>query len=291
MASYLGPSPLSLSLPAAILDKFRTLVGFCVAVAKGLGKGRVEGVYQDALCMELQTARIPHTKEETIPILYKGVSVGHERLDIGLRDWLAMILELKAVTKGIDASHLWQVHSYMEYKRCDYGAVINFSQSMGDAGVEIAFVVKVAGVSYVYQLETGLAIPMKGSGYETPLQEGKLVSDAKAAYDRGRKDRAAEVDKALAAAAKEHLAEQPYFVVAPVDDATIGEAAISAAAISEPVPGISAKAVPTADEGRVKAERARLQGLWVQHKIKPGQPISKLLATLRKGLTEAGVAY
>ena len=288
MSSHILPSPLS--LPAAVLAKFRTLADLCGEVAKGLGKGRVEGVYQDALCMELQTARIPHTKEETIPILYKGISVGHERLDIGLRDWLDMILELKAVAKAIDASQLWQVHSYMDYKKCDYGAVINFSQSMGDMGVEIAFVVKVGGASYVYQLETGLAMPMKGNGYETPLLDGKMVSDAKAASEKAEKEKetaaAAAAEKAEKAAEKAKANEEPYSVSAPLP---LSEA------IRTTVAGTvaSAKAVTVAEEGRVAAERKRLQGLWIQHKIKvkEGQTMSKLLATLRKGLTEAGVAF
>lgn len=194
------PAPLSLS--TAIVAKFRIIVDLCNNVARGLGKGRAECVYQEALCMELQEAMIPHSKEETIPILYKGVSVGHERLDIGIRKWLDMILELKAVMKNIDESQLWQVHSYMDYKRCDYGAVINFSQSMGDTGVEIAFIVKVDGASYVYQLETGLAILMKGNGFNVPLLDGKIVSDAVASFEKEERARANALKKAVEVASK-----------------------------------------------------------------------------------------
>jgi hypothetical protein len=42
---------------------------------------------------------------------------------------------------------------------------------------------------------------------------------------------------------------------------------------------------------RIANERKRLQALWIQHKVRPEKPISKLLKTLREGLKEAGVAF
>ena len=62
--------------------------------------------------------------------------------------------------------------------------------------------------------------------------------------------------------------------------------------VSPTVAGVvaAAAAVTTAEEGRVAAERKRLQALWVAHNIKGKKP-SKLLKILREGLKEAGVAF
>ena len=300
MSSHILPS--TLVLPAATLSKLRMLAHFCGEVARGLGKGRAEAVYQEALCSELQRFNIPHTKEEVIPILYKGINVGHERLDIGIRDWLDAVLELKAQAGAINVAQLWQVHSYMEYKRCDYGAVINFSQSMGDAGLEIAFVVKQDGVSYLYQLETGKAIPMKGNGYETPLLDGKMVSDAVAAAEKAAAKEMAlltPVDTVSVAmpTARPTVVLPPSPLRSVSSAPTVSTVSTVSPVISGPVsPTVAgvvaaAAAVTTAEEGRVAAERKRLQALWRDHKVRPGQPVSKRLANLREGLKEAGVAF
>lgn len=297
MSSHILPS--TLVLPAATLSKLRMLAHFCGEVARGLGKGRAEAVYQEALCSELQRFNIPHTKEEVIPILYKGINVGHERLDIGIRDWLDAVLELKAQAGAINVAQLWQVHSYMEYKRCDYGAVINFSQSMGDSGLEIAFVVKQDGVSYLYQLETGKAIPMKGNGYETPLLDGKMVSDAVAAAEKAAAKEMALLTPVDTVSVAMPTA-RPTVVLPPsplrsLSSLSSASSVISVCSgpVSPTVAGVvaAAAAVTTAEEGRVAAERKRLQALWRDHKVRPGQPVSKRLANLREGLKEAGVAF
>ena len=297
MSSHIVPS--TLVLPAATLSKLRMLAHFCGEVARGLGKGRAEAVYQEALCSELQRFNIPHTKEEVIPILYKGINVGHERLDIGIRDWLDAVLELKAQAGAINVAQLWQVHSYMEYKRSDYGAVINFSQSMGDSGLEIAFVVKQDGVSYLYQLETGKAIPMKGNGYETPLLEGRMVLDAVAAAEKAAAKEMAMLTPVDAVSMAMPTA-RPTVVLPPsplrsLSSLSSASSVISVCSgpVSPTVAGVvaAAAAVTTAEEGRVAAERKRLQALWRDHKVRLGQPVSKRLANLREGLKEAGVAF
>lgn len=129
-------------------------------VAVGLGKGYVEGVYQQALTMELQDAGIRYVSEETMPILYKGRPIGgchSQRLDIAVSPtYLPFIFELKAVSKPISSEHHWQLVRYLEYKKQPYGAVVNFNQS--DKGqLEVQFVVQHDEDFYLYDLasETG----------------------------------------------------------------------------------------------------------------------------------------
>jgi len=160
-ASVQGDASVLIELPDDIKKKLSRLSSMCKEVAGGLGKGHVEGVYQQALCLELQEAGILYVSEETMPILYKGRPVGgghSQRLDISLLNFLPFIFELKAVSKPISPEHHWQVVRYMEYKKQTYGAVVNFNQSERGA-LEIQFIVKKDEVFYLYS-------PMSDSGSE-----------------------------------------------------------------------------------------------------------------------------
>jgi len=153
---------ISIILPQVASTRMSKLGGFCEEVAITLGKGYVEGVYQQALGFELQQAGIPYVTEETIPILYKGKPIGgglHQRLDVSVqREWLPFIYELKAV-KVIEPQHHWQLVRYMAYKQVPYGAVVNFSQS--DKGsFEIQFIVLHEGQHYLYDAESQTGRPL-----------------------------------------------------------------------------------------------------------------------------------
>ena len=170
-ASVQGDASVLIELPDDVKKKLSRLSSMCREVAGKLGKGHVEGVYQQALCFELQDAGIRYVSEETMPILYKGRPVGgghSQRLDISLLNFLPFIFELKAVSKPISPEHHWQLVRYMEYKKQTYGAVVNFNQSERGA-LEIQFIVKKDEVFYLYS-------PMSDSGSE--LSDFSLVKVA-----------------------------------------------------------------------------------------------------------------
>ena len=150
--------PVPITLVSDVREKLNKLTGYCVEVATGLGKGHVEGTYQEALCFELQEACISYTSEEPMPIYYRGrpLGGGHTmRLDVVLRNFLPFIYELKAVSK-ICPEHHWQLVRYMTYKRYEYGAVVNFNQS--DKGpLEIQLIVANESGHWLYDpvTETG----------------------------------------------------------------------------------------------------------------------------------------
>ncbi len=153
-----------IDVPSELVEKMDFLASLCREVASGLGKGHVEGVYQQALCAELQENDVRYVSEETIPILYKGVPIGgghSQRLDVVLTSYLpGFIFELKAVSSGIKPEHHCQVMRYMVYKQQAYGAVVNFSQS--DRGqLEVQFVVERDDIYYLYNFATGYGTPMK----------------------------------------------------------------------------------------------------------------------------------
>jgi GxxExxY protein len=74
-----------------------------------LGAGFLEKVYQRALLKELGLRGIPATTEASIPVVYKGYSVGNYFADILVGD--ALVLELKCVER-FTSEHTahWTVH-------------------------------------------------------------------------------------------------------------------------------------------------------------------------------------
>ena len=77
------------------------LVGFCMEIHRGLGKGHDELIYKDALVVELGRADIPFTRERKFEVTYKGVRELEKKdeldpiirrrrfsLDLVLRRWL-----------------------------------------------------------------------------------------------------------------------------------------------------------------------------------------------------------
>jgi GxxExxY protein len=160
-----------IDVPSEVAEKMDFLASLCSEVASGLGKGHVEGVYQQALCAELQENDVRYVSEETIPILYKGVPIGgghSQRLDVVLSSYLpGFIFELKAVSSGIKPEHHCQLMRYMVYKQQSYGAVVNFSQS--DRGqLEVQFVVERDDTYYLYNFATGYGTPMKDFELSAP---------------------------------------------------------------------------------------------------------------------------
>jgi GxxExxY protein len=126
----------------------------CIEVAKELGKGRAECVYQNAMCQELQMAGIRYISEETLRITYKGVFVGHERADIHIVEPYNMVLEMKATSSEIRPDEYWQVISYMKTVGSKFGAVINFNQSPSKM-LQVEFIVinNNNSTSYIYDIE------------------------------------------------------------------------------------------------------------------------------------------
>jgi GxxExxY protein len=143
-------------LDSGIKEKLMTLADICKEVARTLKKGRVEVVYQAAVCQELQMRHIPFVSEETIQILYKGKFVGIERIDVCIGESFlgssGFVYEFKATSTDIKPENVWQVISYLNHKGYNYGAVVNFTQNVKGC-LEIQFVVRKEGVWYLVDAE------------------------------------------------------------------------------------------------------------------------------------------
>lgn len=148
----------------SIRNKLLFLGQACQEVAKEMGKGHAEKVYQEALSLELQSRKIFHISEQTLPLMYKGYQIGGNhsiRLDICLQNFLDFIYELKATNTPIQQANLWQLLRYMRIKKYNYGAVVNFNQSLSGK-LEIQFVIHHENEYYLFDI-------LK--------QEGSLIDD------------------------------------------------------------------------------------------------------------------
>jgi GxxExxY protein len=105
-------------------DECYRLVGLCMEVHRGLGRGHDEVVYKDALVVELSQAGIPFAREKKYEITYKGVLLAHPYYaDFVI--WDKIIFEAKAVEKLID-SHVKQVLNYLAAAKLRLGLLVNF---------------------------------------------------------------------------------------------------------------------------------------------------------------------
>ena len=100
------------------------LVGLCMEIHRELGKGHDEVIYKDALVVELQSGKIPFSRELKYEVRYKGVILPHHyRADFVV--WDKILFEAKAVERLTDA-HVKQVMNYLAASKLELGLLVNF---------------------------------------------------------------------------------------------------------------------------------------------------------------------
>lgn len=100
------------------------VIGAAMDVHSALGPGFLEGVYEEALCVELKLRRIGFQRQVAVPMKYRGFHVGLARLDLLVED--QVIVELKAV-EALSRVQTAQVVAYLKAKQLRLGLLINFN--------------------------------------------------------------------------------------------------------------------------------------------------------------------
>jgi GxxExxY protein len=119
--------------PSERLDDFaRRVIGAAIEVHRHLGPGFSEGVYEEALAVELKLRGIPFVRQPAVEVQYKGHRVGIGRPDFLVGDIL--VVELKAIT-ALTPSHQAQVISYLKSMRTQLGLLLNFKEAMMRNGI------------------------------------------------------------------------------------------------------------------------------------------------------------
>ena len=101
------------------------IIGAAIEVHKHWGPGLYEEIYEKSLCVELRLRNISFENQLSLPLIYKGESVGNDlRLDFVVQN--KVVVELKAVTQ-LEAIHEAQLLTYMKLTKCRIGLLINFN--------------------------------------------------------------------------------------------------------------------------------------------------------------------
>jgi GxxExxY protein len=119
--------------PGAELDQLaHAVIGAALQVHRLLGPGFLESVYEEALCIELQTRKIPFVRQALVPVYYRDHIVGECRLDLLVAE--ALVVELKAVEE-LAQIHTAQVISYLKATGHNLGLLVNFNVPILKQGI------------------------------------------------------------------------------------------------------------------------------------------------------------
>ena len=90
-----------------------------------LGYGFLEKVYQNALCIELESMGFKAEKEKKILVYYNGNIVGEYYADLIIEDLIAV--ELKAIETLVEENE-HQLVNYLEATKIEVGLLLNFGK-------------------------------------------------------------------------------------------------------------------------------------------------------------------
>ena len=104
----------------------RRVIACAIEVHRTLGPGLLESVYEACLCRELSRANIAFTRQQRLPVFYKGEPVDCDLIaDIIVEN--ALILEIKAV-QAIHPIHEAQLLTYLKVASLHAGLILNFNE-------------------------------------------------------------------------------------------------------------------------------------------------------------------
>jgi GxxExxY protein len=109
------------------------IIGAAIEVHRALGPGLLESAYEECLCYELRSRKIPFERQSPLPVRYKGIilEIGY-RLDLFVNN--QVIVELKSVER-LEPIHTAQVLTYLRLKGCRLGLLINFNVQLLKDGI------------------------------------------------------------------------------------------------------------------------------------------------------------
>lgn len=115
------------------------IIGASMAVYDELSWGLLEGVYEEALSMELKSQGIDNERQQEVTIYYKGETLQKRyKMDLVVGD---VIVELKSAS-AICAAHRAQLCNYLRLTHKPVGVLINFGAP------------RIQGERWIYDIET-----------------------------------------------------------------------------------------------------------------------------------------
>jgi GxxExxY protein len=111
-------------LPPELDRLVHLIIGCAIAVHKALGPGLVEGIYQDAMVIELGAAGLKYEAELAVQLTYRGKPLRAQRIDLVVEQ--QVIVELKSVER-LERIHQSQLIAYLKATSLKVGLLINFN--------------------------------------------------------------------------------------------------------------------------------------------------------------------
>jgi GxxExxY protein len=105
-------------------DEVYAIVGAAIEVHRTLGHGFLEGVYQEALELELSQNAIPFVSQQNLPVFYKGHRLAKEYV-ADLICYEQIVVELKALDQ-LSGKEDSQIINYLKATGLRVGVVLNF---------------------------------------------------------------------------------------------------------------------------------------------------------------------
>ena len=110
-----------------------SIIGCAIEVHRELGPGLLERAYEEALCVEFGLKRLEYLRQVTLPLEYKGTSIGHYRLDLLVED--TVVVEIKSVERH-DPVFEAQVLTYLRLSKKPVGLLLNFNSRLMKNGIK-----------------------------------------------------------------------------------------------------------------------------------------------------------
>ena len=109
------------------------IIGCAIEVHRTLGPGLLEATYEAALAIEFESAGLRFTRQEVVPVKYKGRVIGEHRLDFVLED--SVVVEIKSVERH-DPVFEAQVLTYLKITGKPLGLLVNFNSRLLKDGIK-----------------------------------------------------------------------------------------------------------------------------------------------------------
>ena len=100
------------------------IVDGAMQVHRHLGPGLREGVYHDAMAIELEYRQLRFDREKRVMLRYRDKPLRTHKLDLVVED--KVLVELKAVAR-IEPVHVAQTIGYLKASELQLGLLINFN--------------------------------------------------------------------------------------------------------------------------------------------------------------------
>jgi GxxExxY protein len=120
------------AIPAELNQLAERIIGCAIEVHRQLGPGLLESIYEAALAWELQRSGLRVLRQASVPVLYKGQTLGELRLDLLVEE--ALIVEVKSVERD-DPLFRAQLLSYLRLTQKRVGLLLNFNTGLLKDGI------------------------------------------------------------------------------------------------------------------------------------------------------------